>query len=359
MIKMLFSTLWWFGFAIAIILMIGLYFEVEFIQTYAGGLFLLIGIQHMTILVILGFLAIRDKRVDNIEIGNRVSTMGYLHTLIGTSVALIMTAHYGSDVIEHVENIIAPIGSSLLTSIIGWAFGKEMERDKYRLKLSAEEESNHALEFLAQKVIHSAELINSSSKLWSETIDKSSHQINNITQTLDIELKNSIARTEEMQKILSQSFDNLYKQMEQNLNRMSSSIEKDLDNTSKYSQKIITDSVDILQEQFKLMEHSTQSMKNQFERTSTDAEKVFRSSVTSFDDALNKMSGISKEWDKNLKIMRRFSTHSESAMEQLTLTSQKVIDEIATIAHSLPKAGRMISDLDIFITKLKEKDNRS
>jgi methyl-accepting chemotaxis protein len=318
MIKMLFSTLWWFGFIVAIALMIGLYFQVSFIQNYVGGLFLLVGVQHMIVLVILGFFAIREKE-DNIEIGNRVATMGYLHTLIGTSVALIMTAHYGSEVIEHVESIIAPIGSSLITSIIGWAFGKEMERDKYRFKLSAEEETSNALEFLAQKVLYSAQIIEESSKAWGETINASTKEIHDTTQLLENELKR----------------------------------------TSEYSQKIITDSLTILQEQFEQIEQSSQLMKNQFDRTSSDAGKVFRASVDTFDTGLSQMNDIAKEWDKHLKTMKRFSTHSESAMEQLSHTSQKVIDEISTIAHSLPKAGKMISDLDDFIAKLKEKDNNS
>jgi methyl-accepting chemotaxis protein len=272
----------------------------------------------MIVLVILGFFAIREKE-DNIEIGNRVATMGYLHTLIGTSVALIMTAHYGSEVIEHVESIIAPIGSSLITSIIGWAFGKEMERDKYRFKLSAEEETSNALEFLAQKVLYSAQIIEESSKAWGETINASTKEIHDTTQLLENELKR----------------------------------------TSEYSQKIITDSLTILQEQFEQIEQSSQLMKNQFDRTSSDAGKVFRASVDTFDTGLSQMNDIAKEWDKHLKTMKRFSTHSESAMEQLSHTSQKVIDEISTIAHSLPKAGKMISDLDDFIAKLKEKDNNS
>jgi len=325
MIKMLFSTLWWFGFVIAIALMIGLYFEVEFIQTHVGGLFLLVGVQHMVILVILGFFAIREKE-DNIEIGNRVATMGYLHTLIGTSVALIMTAHYGSDVIEHVESIIAPIGSSLITSIIGWAFGKEMERDKYRFKLTAEEETSNALEYLAKKVIYSAQtiekssnMIAESSKLWQDTVDNSTKEINQTAKVLEDELKRS----------------------------------------SEYSQKVMVESLSMLTKQFDEIEKSSQLMKNHFERTSTDAGKVFRASVDTFDNGLTQMNDIAKEWDKHLKTMKRFSTHSESAMEQLTHTSQKVIDEISTIAHSLPKAGKMISDLDDFIAKLKEKDSKN
>ncbi len=322
MIKMLFSTLWWFGFIVSISLMIGLYFGVEFIQTHVGGLFLLIGIQHMVVLVILGFFAIREKE-DNIEIGNRVATMGYLHTLIGTSVALIMTAHYGSDVIEHVESIIAPIGSSLITSIIGWAFGKEMERDKYRFKLSVEEQTNNALEFLSQKVIYSAKTIEESSKTfatsaqeWKDTISHSTQEIN---QTRDL-------------------------------------LEKELKETSEYSQKTINDSLKLLQEQFELIENSSKDMRKEFELTSSDAGKVFKNSIETFDKGLTQMNDIAKEWDKHIRTMKRFSTHSESAIEQLSNVSRKVIDDVSTIAHSLPKAGKMISDLDNFLAKIKEKD---
>lgn len=358
MIRMLFSIIWWFGFVVAIGLLIGLYADVGFIVEHAGGLFLLVGLQHMMVLVILGFFAIREK-ADNLEVGSRIATMGYLHTLIGTSVALILTAKYGSEVIEHVENIIAPIGSSLLTSIIGWAFGKEMEREKYQLRISTEEETNNALEFLAQKVTSSAMLIEKSSMLWAETIEKSTHQVKNTSQQLEIELKESVQRSQEMSELLSQSFENIYKKMEQNLEGISVVMERDLKNTSNYSQKVIKDSLVILEEQFKQIEQSTQLMKNQFERNSTNADKVFRTSIDTFDNGLSKMGDIAKEWDKHLKNMKRFSTHSDSAIEQLTHTSQKVIDEISTIANTLPKAGAMLSNLDDFISTLKKKDNHS
>ena len=358
MIKMLFSIIWWLGFIIAIALMIGLYADVNFIRENAGGLFLLVGLQHMSLLVVLGFFAIKDK-ADNVEVGNRIATMGYLHTLIGTSVALILTAKYGSEVIEHVENIIAPIGSSLLTSIIGWAFGKEMEREKYRLRISTEEETNNALEFLAQKVTNSALLIEKSSTLWAETISKSTHQVENTSKQLEIQLKESVLRAEESSELLRKSFENIYTQMEQNLEGITTVMERDLKNTSDYSSKIIKESLAILEEQFKQIEQSSQLMKNQFERSSTDADKVFRTSIDTFDNGLSQMGEIAKEWDKHLKNMKRFSTHSESAIEQLTHTSQKVIDEISTIAHTLPKAGDMLSSLDDFISNLKKRDNRS
>ena len=357
MIRMLFSVIWWFGFVVAVGLLIGLYADVAFITEHAGVLFLMVGIQHMLVLVVLGFFAIKDK-VDNIEVGSRIATMGYLHTLIGTSVALILTAKYGSEVIEHVESIIAPIGSSLLTSIIGWAFGKEMEREKYRLRISTEEETNNALEFLAQKVTQSAELIASSSKVWAETISTSTQQIDATSKQLEYDLKETSKRSLEMGELLTKSFDALYKNMEQNLEGMTTVMERDLKNTSEYSQKIIKDSVTILETQFKEIELSSQLMKNQFERTSTDADKVFRTSVDTFDSGLSKMGEIAKEWDRHIKNMKRFSTHSESTIDQLTHTSQKVIDEISTIAHTLPKAGEILSNLDDFISNLKKRDNR-
>jgi methyl-accepting chemotaxis protein len=147
--------------------------------------------------------------------------------------------------------------------------------------------------------------------------------------------------------------------MEQSLEGITTVMERDLKNTSDYSQKIIKASLERLEEQFQEIEHANQLMKNQFERTSTDANKVFRTSIDTFDNGLSKMGEIAKEWDKHLKNMKRFSTHSESAIEQLTHTSQKVIDEISTIAHTLPKAGAMLNNLDDFLSKIKERDNRS
>jgi archaellum component FlaC len=344
MIKMLFSVVWWFGFIVAIGLMLGLYGGVGFIEQYVGTLFLAIGIQHMILLVVLGFLSIIQERDDNIEVGNRVSTMGYLHTLIGTSVALIMTSKFGgAEMIEHIDTIIAPIGSALITSIIGWAFGKEMERERYRFKLSSTEESDNALEFLAQKVINAGLKIEKSSNLWVENIEKSTNQLLTSSKKLEETISSANQTSQKSIEELSRLFTTLYE-----------TIERDLQTISTQSQRIISTSTEQFKEQFEQIERQINSVEKNFEYSSKDANRVYKKTIETFDMSLVQMNVIAKEWEKHIRNMKKFSTHSDSALENLTEQSQKVIDELSEVAHNLPSAGKILSDIDGFLAKIKK-----
>ena len=352
---MLFSAIWWFGFFVAISLMLGLYTGVEFIEKYVGVLFLAVGIQHMVILVILGFFAIINERDDNIEVGNRVSTMGYLHTLIGTSVALIMTSKFGgAEMIEHIDTIIAPIGSALITSIIGWAFGKEMEREKYRYKLESTEKSDNALEFLAQKIQRAGLQIEESSNRWMESLEYSSNRLLTSSQKLEESINSSNTTSQKSIDELSKSFTKLYEEMSHNLEVMTKTIEKDLKNSSEETHRVLSSSKEQFKEQFEQIERQINSVERGFDATSKDANRVFKKSIETFDSGLSQMGIIAKEWDRHIKSMKKFSTHSESALESLTEHSQKVIDEFSAVAKSLPNAGKVISDIDDFLSKLKK-----
>ena len=355
MIRLLFSKVWWFGFLVSIGLMIGLYAGVGFIEKYVGVLFLAIGIQHMIVLVGLGFFAISKEKDDNIEVGNRVATMGYLHTLIGTSVALIMTSKFGgAEMIEHIDSIISPIGSALITSIIGWAFGKEMERERYRYKLESTQQSDNAMEFLAQKVKKSALMIEQSSNRWVESIEYSSTQLVASTQKLEQSIFLANRLSKESVEELSKSFKKLYEEMSDSLERITQSIEQDLENSSKKTQKIILASTEQFAKEFELIERQINLVQRNFESSSKDANRVFRKSIETFDSGLSQMSMIAKEWDRHLRGMKKFSTHSESALENLTEHSQKVIDEFSAVAKAIPSAGRVIADIDEFLAKLKK-----
>lgn len=355
MIGLLFTIIWWFGFLLSVGLMLGLYAGVGFIEKYVGVIFLVIGIQHMLILVVLAFFAIIKEREDNIEMGNRVATMGYLHTLIGTSVALIMTSKFGGmEMIEHIDSIIAPIGSALITSIIGWAFGKEMERERYRYKLSSSEESEKSLEFLAQKVVRSANLIEASSQKWVETIDRSSEQLALSTKSLDETISSANRLSTESIETLSQSFKELYLKMQKNLDLMTQTLESDLTNSSKATQKIIAQANDSFKEQFERIEREVAMVERGFDSSSKEANRVFKNSIETFDNGLSKMNLLAKEWDRNLKTMKKFSTHSESALESLTEHSQKVVNEFVSVAKSLPSAGKILNEVDEFLAKIKK-----
>jgi archaellum component FlaC len=341
---MLFSVVWWLGFVIAVGLMLGLYANIAFIERYVGVLFLAVGIQHMVLLVILGFLSIVQERDDNIEVGNRVSTMGYLHTLIGTSVALIMTSKFGgAEMIAHIDAIIAPIGSALITSIIGWAFGKEMERERYRFKLSSTEESDNALEFLAQKVTNAGLKIEKSSNLWVENIEKSTNQLISSSKRLEETIRDAEQTSQKSIQELSQLFSTLYE-----------TIERDLQSVSSESQHIIATSTQQFKTQFDQIERQINSVEKNFEYSSKDANRVYKKTIETFDMSLVQMNVIAKEWEKHIRNMKKFSTHSDSALDNLTEQSQKVIDELSQVAHSLPSAGKILSDIDSFLAKIKK-----
>jgi len=354
MIRMLFSAIWWFGFIVAVSLMLGLYVGIEFIEKYVNVLFLAVGIQHMVLLVILGFFAIINERDDNIEVGSRVATMGYLHTLIGTSVALIMTSKFGgAEMIEHIDTIIAPIGSALITSIIGWAFGKEMERERYRYQLSSTEETDNALEFLAIKVRNAGLQIERSSNQWVQSIEQSTTQLLNSSKRLEETISHANTTSEQSIESLSKNFTALYEKMQYSLESMSDTIERDLQNTSEQSQRVLTETMQQFKQQFEQIERQINTVERNFDSSSKDANRVFKKSIETFDSGLGQMNTIAKEWDRHIRSMKKFSTHSESALEQLSEQSQKVIDELSSVAHSLPSAGKILSDIDGFLAKLK------
>jgi len=354
LIRLLFSAMWWFGFAVAVGLMLGLYGGVGFIQKHVDVLFLAVGIWHMIILVVLGFFAILKEHDDNIEVGNRVATMGYLHTLIGTSVALIMTAQFGgAEMIEHIDTIISPIGSALITSIIGWAFGKEMERERYRYQLSSTEESDRALAFLAQKVEHSARLIEQGSQQWVRQMAQSSHQLQESTEALSHTIHDAKSTSQAGVAALGESFDQLYDQMRQNLEQMSRQLEAELKHHSGETQALIGSYTEHFREQFAQLEREFAVIERNFDSSLKDANRVFKHAIETFDQGLTQMNQIAKEWDRHLRSMKKFSTHSESALESLTEQSQKLINEFTHVAKSLPAASKVMEEIDEFLVKLK------
>jgi len=104
-LKTWFDWIWWLGFLIAV----GAAILLTTNETFRQGIIenksivLLYGIGHMIILSIIGMLAIQN-RANNLDIGSRISTMGYLHTLIGTSVALILVSNNTSSTSENILN---------------------------------------------------------------------------------------------------------------------------------------------------------------------------------------------------------------------------------------------------------------
>lgn len=253
MVKVLFSVSWWVGFLIAVGCMVGLHPEIEIISIDSNGnLFLIFGIVHMAILVLLGFMAIIKNEADNIEIANRVSTMGYLHTLIGTAIALIAMGSINDEknIAESMNLIISPIGFALITSIIGWAFGKEMERDRYRYISSKREDVDNSLEFLAEKIRMVGVNLEATSMGWETSTDRVINKLLATTERLEknIEvaeksLERSSHDSEEFLNQLTTIFQKIFVQME--------TVSQEWDNHIKTMQRFSANADDSLEDLFK------------------------------------------------------------------------------------------------------------
>ncbi len=80
------------------------------------------GLAHLLFLVCFGFIMPHSIKE---QVGNRIQTAGYLHTLIGFSSALILlgTDQTGQG---NLNDVLYPLGSALSTSIVGWLLGGEI-----------------------------------------------------------------------------------------------------------------------------------------------------------------------------------------------------------------------------------------
>ena len=252
MIKTLFSISWWVGFLVAVGLMVGLYMEIDVIKNInSKNLFLILGITHMFLLVILGFLSIIKSEDDNVEVANRISTMGYLHTLIGTSIALIaMGSIENGDISKNMNLIIIPIGSALITSIIGWAFGKEMERDRYRFISSKREDVDDSLEFLAEKIRMVGINLEATSMGWETSTDRVINKLLATTERLEKNIENaehsfnqSSQDSQEFLNQLTSAFQKIFAQM--------GTVSTEWDNHIKTMQRFSSNADDSLEDLFK------------------------------------------------------------------------------------------------------------
>ncbi|NEO33167.1 MAG: hypothetical protein F6K36_22630 [Symploca sp. SIO3C6] len=143
-----FSTVYIGGVILAIVLG-GIIIYVEPPKTW---LLLIEGLCHLSILVYLGY-QITTPSV-KLYAGERIQTAGYLHTLIGFSVAmsLLGTRQINVDNLQDLHNLLFPMGSALLTSIMGWLFGGEIaEQEKYSVD-QANLDLLHALKNYSQEI---------------------------------------------------------------------------------------------------------------------------------------------------------------------------------------------------------------
>lgn len=117
----LFNLLYWSGMVGAV----GLAFSPLFLADagHAVRLLLPFSVAHMAVLSVMGFLVLGEA---GRLAGEKVQTAGYLHTLNGFSAALLLLTLGPDGASLDLRAFLAPLGSALLTSVIGWFVGGEI-----------------------------------------------------------------------------------------------------------------------------------------------------------------------------------------------------------------------------------------
>ncbi len=342
-----FDWIWWLGFIIAIS---SVYFLVtdEYFKNYIlnhKSIILSYGIFHMVLLTLFGMFAIYNK-ADNTDIGHRVSTMGYLHTLIGTSVALILVSSNNSseskDILNQMDLIIIPIGTALITSIIGWAVGTEMERPIFNTHKDSTLDG--PLGDLASDIDLVGKTLQESTNVWRSSIDSTVQSLADSTKDLELKFERTLMLSSQaiednsnkiMGKYLS-SFGNLFQQTEQQIN----TIQDNFDNTSTNAEKVMDNLILGFESIYKQMNDQASEIGVSFNSSSQNATQIMDQLLLGFEAILKQMNNQASEIEKS------FSSSSISAtqvIENLSLSYQELLDQttnnVKNIETNLNESG--------------------
>ena len=124
MIFKFFFDIWmWLGLSMALGIALMPIIGIKWMPDLLLGL----SLSHIISLSIIAWIKVFVEKIDNVDIGNRLATTGYVHTLIGTCAALIAVADFDGSNMSDIQQMIKPIGAALGTSIIGWWMGNEIQ----------------------------------------------------------------------------------------------------------------------------------------------------------------------------------------------------------------------------------------
>jgi len=383
-----FDWIWWIGFIGAVIILIMIIMGI----ITSSLIVLIYGVTHMVLLSFVGGKVISEKG-GNIDIGHRISTMGYLHTLIGTSVALILASnnHESQNILNQMDSIIVPIGSALVTSIIGWAVGTEMERTIHGTK--EDTIVDNALVNLANDINNLGRELEKSTKRWSDTIDETLKSLAISTQDLENQYEKALitssTKLDNDSKILMtkyfSSFDNLFNQMnnqakeieksfiissdsankviedlslsykklltqtKSNVNRIETNLNKSADNADEAIERFIQS----FESLFNNMQTYSNTMEKGFETSTENAKKIMDELVFSFSKVFEQIGKVSIEWEKHIVNMENFSNNSSISLNNLLNESKRITREIKGVADGMPNSVQILREVDSILEILR------
>lgn len=334
---MIFTITMWGGLFFALILAFGPLLGMKTRPTEL----LILSMVHMVILTLIAWIKILRKKDDHTDTGIRLSTTGYVHTLIGTCAALISAASFKGD-IHAIQEIINPIGSALGTSIIGWSMGKEMQRAVWSSEKEdigyQDELENSFREFSAQ-IRRLSSRLEESGKEWEKGVTK-------LRESLELsgeEWKSGILY---IRKNLEDSGGELKKgidALKTDLERSGESWLAKADKTGKSLETSVNSIIDKINSAGEGVNVSAGAVRDLSETIHT-----------ALNDVDKKLKGIIQVMGNSALTMRQGTEETASAMNTVSSGVKNMGKEIYKINESLKDAAKIISEADKLLAQLRQ-----
>jgi len=335
MIFNFFGVVMWLGLGTALSIALMSVFGMDWYPT----LLLEISLGHMILLSIIAWIQVWRKKSDNVDIGSRVATTGYIHTLIGTCAALIAAAGFDGSNLNEIQQIIKPIGAALGTSIIGWWMGNEIQlvtRDKtdegmisYRNK----EQVEKSLEELASSVRNLSLKLTESGEHWEKSADNIRKKFENASDEM---LKKWLDTVNQVRKKLVGASDDIVKEWKASVKN----VETQLNEAS----KILVKACDELNK--KLEEIRTKGLStatSTVSELSTQIEKTLKEAKAQLDLFKSSAKSIADE-SKNTSIF----------MKAISSRSETTADKLKELNKSLENVNKIIEEADKLLAQLRK-----
>lgn len=250
------------------------------------------GLLHLVTLTFLGYTM--QKPFEQIIAGSKIETAGYLHTIIGFFVAINLLDKGGD---FDINNLLNPIASALLTSILGWLFGGEISGrgEKHQLQTRDEiitvfAQSSYEIKLMLQNTkIELRYLLNdlaSTQKIYHDNTIQSAenyqNQINILTTTLTNNLSSFVTNIQQVNALIINSNTSLNSNLQTTnsiMNKNNVTLEKNLQEVN----NIINNSSNSLQEinqKLTNLLNKTNSTASLMEKTSSHCEILSTSAET-------------------------------------------------------------------------------
>ena len=320
---------------------------------FTSWLLLIEGIVHLFLLVYLGYKIKRPS--ERMYAGERIQTAGYLHTLMGFSVAisLLGTGHIEVAQLDNLQKLLLPMGSALLTSIIGWLFGSEIAGEK------AIQDLGNIADLLGEQ----NQTLNSQSHNFKETEQRQinvlrEHQkqmvelyIHN-NQVLDEKINKIVDKIGEYNQSISEIFNRFNSTLEDECNTLNSTF-------SRLNAALEEESTSLKQTFSRLnsvIDNESYTLPPSFNKLRSVIEQNSDSLSTSFVSLNNAFTNLQTESGEAAKYMSTTVEYTRSAANNMSVTAQGAYEA----ADYLKKTHVLIQQLEVLLEYItKEKMRRS